>query len=762
MVAEYQRGLPEAIPSDLPDDVHSVEIHCEPSSELWDSQMDWGKVGDDVEAWLSSPQCLILPKTPGHKERLDAKQVRHGELVVDGKILARVPREDALDDVNALALDFSIVNGPQEARLDHPRRCLHKARQTPEGNSGLSRSSSDGASTCSTASASSNGSVSTPKAEMKCVACGGVGSIASGQICETCSGKGFRRRRKQDSLVSVPVYVHAFSIRRAASRCLGAEFHDWRCWYTLRDQQLLGEGASARVFEAEAHTAKLEPPSLPGAGKFTLMSGMFGMLGSCGQCHIAKKKSETEQRRKGRLVAIKKYKRPGTDTFQKELAALLCAGVHPNILRLLESFESDNGEDVLVLEHCDGLTVFKMWARNRRHGLPEGLIVDLMRQLLLALRHLHSAGIEHRDVKPENMMLYDVSYTGARAKLKLGDFGWAEVLRSDDGEALTTVTGSSGDCAGTLEYAAPELNPPVWDAPVERSLPRPLGSSDLWSTGVVTYLLLVGNNPFHASRNSGDKVCNLVAHGHYDEKSPLWLCLCQEMKDFVASLLKVDPTKRLSAAEALNHAWFKDVNKLEATQLPKLVFEPNSQMLDRQLIWNAFDGLQQLGWFAVARALAENDLERQVISAALHGVKKVSKGSEEASTYLLSLAKELGTSSIDRWLQKTSTWNEIFPLAFRYLDVDCDGVLSSDDLAAHTTTATSRTTDNKNVTASWVSKWRGQLDDGVASFETKDVGLSISDLSAALVANQPGKRAKNEYRQVGRSSAPQLCEVYRL
>ncbi|CAK8997594.1 Calcium-dependent protein kinase 3 [Durusdinium trenchii] len=185
-------------------------------------------------------------------------------------------------------------------------------------------------------------------------------------------------------------------------------------------------------------------------------------------------------------------------------------GVHPNIVRLLESYSGS--EDVLVLEYCDSLTLYDLIVKRYKTKTQFGrsLTSQLMQQLLLALEHVAKCGICHQDVKPENLMLHDLSIEDERVHMKLGDFGWA-VTRDDD------LSLRSPEGAGSLWYAPPELNPPV-----EGVFNKPgavIGKSDMWSAGVVIYVILVGHNPFHSASKLKDtqkveeEVLRLVAKG---------------------------------------------------------------------------------------------------------------------------------------------------------------------------------------------------------------------------------------------------------
>jgi serine/threonine protein kinase len=283
-------------------------------------------------------------------------------------------------------------------------------------------------------------------------------------------------QRKTDD-APVPIFTEKFNIAVSVQELdSNAIRGGWRSMYALGP--MLGDGVSAKVYEAEA----LSPSS------HVAIEGLGAVVwGNCG----GKPPCLTER---GRRVAIKRFHRPGSRTFKKELHALLRVGVHPHILRLLESYEGCDGEDVLVLEYCDGSTVYDLYAREHPNGgLSERMIARLVRQLLLALEHLAGCGIEHQDVKPENMMLHDVSLANNTAELKLGDFGWAMVVPTTSGGPIYKPPATG---AGSLWYAPPELNPPVKGiphdtTPVLDDAGNPVrGRSDMWSVGVG--ILVVG------------------------------------------------------------------------------------------------------------------------------------------------------------------------------------------------------------------------------------------------------------------------------
>jgi len=583
----------------------------------------------------------------------------------------------------------------------------------------------------------------------------GSGSAGAGYAPEVYAwphaGGGGSSARKQEE-PHVPICIDAFQLTVSPSQDSSAsrEYRaGWRSMYALGP--MLGDGVSAKVYEAEALTpASVQVSSLNGLGGV-----VFGNCGGNPPCL-------TER---GRRVAIKRFHRVGSRTFKKELSALLSVGVHPHVLRLLESYEGCDNEDVLVLEYCDGSTVYDLYAREHPHGgLPERMIARLVRQLLLALEHLASCGVEHQDVKPENMMLHDVSLTNQTAELKLGDFGWAMVM-PPPGSAGAQAYKPPTTGAGSLWYAPPELNPPVKGIPqdAEASLDsngKPiLGRSDMWSVGVVVYLLLVGHNPFNSALKLQNQdaidgeVLRLAALGHFNRKADKWLRLNVDARDFISALLKVRASARPAATEALHHPYL--TRRLNKNVEASVFFHgPVANWHDRDASWAQLDGLQRLGWIAIARAVSEPELDRQAISAALEGVRAAAANKNQKitdpkeATYLYQLARELGTSPVAQWLQDRSAWAEVLRLAFSYLDVDGDGVLSARDITSHLSSAAggpagnSAASPNSEMWSSacrWISRWQGAGESKASQGEESaadGTGLGLACFRAVLLASQ--------------------------
>ncbi|KNC46360.1 CAMK/CAMK1 protein kinase [Thecamonas trahens ATCC 50062] len=201
---------------------------------------------------------------------------------------------------------------------------------------------------------------------------------------------------------------------------------------------------------------------------------------------------------------------------------------HPNVITLLEIFETPS-QLVLVMELVSGGELFERIVQ--KGNLSEAEAAGIVRQILQALKYLHSRNVVHRDLKPENLLF---AKPGAGGVVKIADFGLSTVC--DDGSWLQTACGTPG-------YVAPEiLKSSGYSTPV-----------DLWSVGVILYILLCGFPPFYDENLS--VLFDQIMSGQFDYPSPYWDHVSDEAKDLIEALLTVNPKTRLTAAEALDHEW---------------------------------------------------------------------------------------------------------------------------------------------------------------------------------------------------------------
>jgi calcium/calmodulin-dependent protein kinase I len=201
---------------------------------------------------------------------------------------------------------------------------------------------------------------------------------------------------------------------------------------------------------------------------------------------------------------------------------------HPNIMKLYEVYE-DKDEFYLVLELIKGKELFDKIVE--RGNYSERDAANITRQFIAAIEYLHSRGIAHRDLKPENLMSCG---EGDQEVIKLADFG---LSKNFGDEKLMTSCGSPG-------YVAPEvLECESYDKLV-----------DMWSVGVILYILLCGYPPFYAE--SDPELFKKIMACEY-EFGEGWENVSASAKDLIKHLLVKDPKKRYTATQSLNHPWLK-------------------------------------------------------------------------------------------------------------------------------------------------------------------------------------------------------------
>jgi len=201
---------------------------------------------------------------------------------------------------------------------------------------------------------------------------------------------------------------------------------------------------------------------------------------------------------------------------------------HPCVLNVYDFYE-DSEHYYVVLELLAGSELFDQIIEKGSYEEPEA--VAIVYQVLLALEHLSSKYICHLDLKPENILFTDETHT----RIKLIDFGEASSCKDHK------LTG----WVGTNNYMAPEMIKHLeYDCKV-----------DMWSLGVVAYIMLCGSFAFDAEDEI--ELYQDIMEMRYEFRSPEWDNVSDDAKDFVSSLL-TGPAERLTAAYALKHRWIQN------------------------------------------------------------------------------------------------------------------------------------------------------------------------------------------------------------
>jgi eukaryotic-like serine/threonine-protein kinase len=277
-----------------------------------------------------------------------------------------------------------------------------------------------------------------------------------------------------------------------------------------------------------------------------------------------------------RTVAIKVLAEnlAGDEAFRRRFlreARLAARLSHPNVVRVYDAGEQDDGRPYIVMEHVDGSTLAEVLSE---HGpLPADEATALAVQACRGLGHAHAAGLVHRDVKPQNLLLQ------RDGTLKIADFG---IARAAEGTALT----QAGTVLGTAAYLSPE------QALGQEATP----AADVYSLGAVLYELLTGRPPYEP-----DSLADLAAkqaEGAFPPVSELSPGVPQRVEDAVMRSLARNPAYRPASAEELA----RDLEPAETATAPL----PRPRRNPRRL-WIVLAGVLVPGAILLGIALAARD-----------------------------------------------------------------------------------------------------------------------------------------------------------
>ncbi len=238
------------------------------------------------------------------------------------------------------------------------------------------------------------------------------------------------------------------------------------------------------------------------------------------------------------VKSIEKSKIGRLDHLQREVY-LLSKINHTGLMKMVDLFEDVEHVHIITEIYSGGELFDKIIEQKTLNGcFDEWSAATIVKSLLEAVAYLHRNGIVHRDIKPENILF--VTKDDDDLSVKLIDFGLARRHRKG-------IDASMSNPVGTAYYMSPELLRGKYDQ-----------SCDVWSIGIVAYILLCGYPPFNGEDDP--QIFETIKQGQFIFPSLSWDRVSSEAKDFIKCLLRKDPRKRFTADEALQHPW---VNNLE-------------------------------------------------------------------------------------------------------------------------------------------------------------------------------------------------------
>lgn len=377
------------------------------------------------------------------------------------------------------------------------------------------------------------------------------------------------------------------------------------------------------------------------------------------------------------IKAIDTAKISDTKRFEDEVAIQQSLD-HPNIVKLFEVFK-DAKRIYLVMELCTGGELFdRIVEEAEKKG--EGQAFDergastYMQQILGAMRYLHDHNFVHRDIKPENFLL---ASKAADAAIKVIDFGLAKHYTPGESPPMKTK-------AGTPYYVAPQVLAGSYDE-----------KCDIWSCGVIAYILLCGYPPFYGDRD--EDILRRVKRGEFEFPSPDWDTISKPGKDIITAMLTMDPARRPSAEQLLEHRWLREHADKPTGSVAK-------DLGPRLRGFRGVSKLKKVALTLIAQQLNEKDIEDlkqtfHVLDKNRDGTLTSTEIKEGMSKHKVSMPPDFeealgmldtdGSGCIDytefiaatlttkQYLKKEVVWS-----AFRTFDKDGDGKITKAELRA--------------------------------------------------------------------------------
>lgn len=256
--------------------------------------------------------------------------------------------------------------------------------------------------------------------------------------------------------------------------------------------------------------------------------GQFGVIRECSD-KLTGELLACKSISKSRLVTQEDVR-----SIKLEIEIMTRLSGHPNVVDLKAVYEEEDYVH-LVMELCAGGELFHQLEKHGRFSEAEARV--LFRHLMQVVGYCHDKGVVHRDLKPENILL---ATTASSSPIKLADFGLATYIHP--GQSLHGTVGSPF-------YIAPEVLAGGYNQ-----------AADVWSAGVILYILLSGKPPFWGKTKS--RIFDAVRAAGLRFRSDPWDHISDSAKELIRAMLCTDPSQRLTAQQVLDHRWTKDPTPL--------------------------------------------------------------------------------------------------------------------------------------------------------------------------------------------------------
>ena len=346
------------------------------------------------------------------------------------------------------------------------------------------------------------------------------------------------------------------------------------------------------------------------------------------------------------MKVIKKSKNDKDDENLMNEINILRKLDHPNIVKI-NDFYTTKTEYTLVTEYCPEGELF--YEIKNFAPFNEALAGWYMKQILSAVNYCHKLKIIHRDLKPENILIYKKNKNGFNT-IKIIDFGTAIIFNKKINDKSLT---------GSIYYIAPEV------LSKNRNYTE---KCDVWSCGIIMYILLTGIPPFNGETD--EEIVTKIMNGRFNMEKYPWPIISSQAKDLIKKLLEFDSSKRITAEEALSHPWFecKEVKSGDNAGLYKI---KNPNKLLNNLVKYKSDNVLRC---AIIAYLVHNNIQLEQVHEAIKLFNQIDKNGDGQ------ISKEELSKGLENTLKLTGKdLKEKVNIIFNNIDTDHNGFIEYEE-----------------------------------------------------------------------------------
>ncbi|CAD8143647.1 unnamed protein product [Paramecium octaurelia] len=367
------------------------------------------------------------------------------------------------------------------------------------------------------------------------------------------------------------------------------------------------------------------------------------LIGAGGQGCVIKVRCKLNNEVRAMKV-IKKINEDKNENFRKEFQNLKLLD-HPNILKLYHSFEDDQ-KFYIISELCEGGTLSQYI--DEHYPLKEAEVLKIMKQLIGSINFAHKKNLVHRDIKPENILIDDEVATS----IKLIDWGFSGMIQKYEKLSLK---------CGTIHFVAPEVMEESYDQ-----------KCDIWSCGVVLYILLCNDPPFQGT-DSKEILFN-IKNQSIEFRYQSWKQYSTLVKDLLKRMLEKNPELRPNAQQVLEDPWFESHSSEQILSQDfkesMLQFNGYTEGQGNNLTQSRF--LQAIVLF-IATELVHKD-DKKVLNQIFRKIDKDNNGTISKDELKIALLQIYSKNQVDEKVDKI----------FDFLDVNQSGSLDFSEFVAAT------------------------------------------------------------------------------